>query len=339
MPQRHDCYGGSPVATATPLLQDHAMLAILSITIPIYLSIALGYGTTRLGLFGKAEMRTLGKFVINLALPALLFNALASRPIADLVHPGYLVAYAAGSLLTLGLAIAWFRRSGQGMTANAIMAMGTSCSNSGYVGYPVMLLTFAPLAGVVLALNMLVENILIIPLLLALAEHGRSPSASVGRLMRDSLLRLFKNPMVVAVLLGLAFSLAGLQLPTPVARAVNMFSQASGAIALFVIGGNLVQLPLRGMAARVLPIAAGKLLLHPALVALCLAGWAWLGLAPVEPDLRHAAILSAAMPMMGIYTVLAQNYKLEETASAALLSTTLLSFASVNLLLWLLLGG
>lgn len=315
------------------------MLAIFSITVPIYLCIALGYGTTRLGLFAKPEMRSLGKFVINLALPALLFNALASRPIADLVHPGYLVAYTAGSLLTLGLAMGWFRRSGRGMTYEAVMSMGTACSNSGFVGYPVILLTFAPLAGVVLALNMLVENIIVIPLLLALAEHGRAPSTSIGHVMGQSLKRLGKNPMVVAVLLGLLVSLMEWQLPTPLARAVTLFSQASGAIALFVIGGNLVGLPLRGIMGRVAPVAAGKLLLHPLLVAMCLGVWAWLGLSPVEPQLRQAAILSAAMPMFGIYAVLAQPYDMEETASAALLSTTLLSFVTVNLLLWVLLGS
>ena len=48
------------------------MLSILSITGPIYLAVLIGYACTRLGLFAKADMRLFGKFVINLALPALL---------------------------------------------------------------------------------------------------------------------------------------------------------------------------------------------------------------------------------------------------------------------------
>mgnify|MGYP006156831297 CR=1 FL=1 len=47
-------------------------LTILSITGPIYLAVLIGYACTRLGLFAKADMRLFGKFVINLALPALL---------------------------------------------------------------------------------------------------------------------------------------------------------------------------------------------------------------------------------------------------------------------------
>jgi predicted permease len=57
------------------------MLDILSITGPIYLSILAGFLATRFGLFSKADIRVLGKFVIHLALPALLFNSLSQHPV------------------------------------------------------------------------------------------------------------------------------------------------------------------------------------------------------------------------------------------------------------------
>ena len=42
----------------------------------------------------------------------------------------------------LGAAVLWYRKAGrQGMGRSAIMAMGMACPNSGYVGYPVLLLT------------------------------------------------------------------------------------------------------------------------------------------------------------------------------------------------------
>ena len=52
-------------------MQD--ILAILAITTPIYLIILIGFGFTKFGLFAKADMRVFGKFVLNLALPALIF--------------------------------------------------------------------------------------------------------------------------------------------------------------------------------------------------------------------------------------------------------------------------
>ena len=69
------------------------MLDILAITGPIYLCIVLGYLATRHGLFDRADMRVFGKFVINLALPALLFNALSHIALPAAILGYYSVAY------------------------------------------------------------------------------------------------------------------------------------------------------------------------------------------------------------------------------------------------------
>ena len=67
---------------------------ILGITGPIYLAIALGYFLTQRGLFTRADMQVFGKFTIELALPALLFNALSRRSVAEILNWQYLTAYA-----------------------------------------------------------------------------------------------------------------------------------------------------------------------------------------------------------------------------------------------------
>lgn len=311
------------------------MLDILAITGPIYLTIALGFATTRLGLFSKSDMRVLGKFVVNLALPALLFNALAQRSLGEILNGRYLLVYAAGSLLALGLGWLWARRgAGQDGATSAYYAMGTACSNSGFVGYPIALLTLGPVAGVMLGLNMMVENLLLIPLLLALAERGDGHGGAWHRALRQSLGNLLRTPMVLGLLAGLLVSLLGWQLPAPVARTVTLFSQASGALSLFVIGGALVGLRIHGLRRQVAQIVAGKLLLHPlavlAVLLLCEAA----GMLPLEPAMRVGLVLTAAMPMLGIYPILAQKHGQEGLAAAALLGATVASFVSISVLLW-----
>ena len=74
----------------------NSTLHILGITGPIYLAIALGFLFTRQGVFAKADMQVFGKFTINLALPALLFNALSQRSIGEILNGHYLMAYALG---------------------------------------------------------------------------------------------------------------------------------------------------------------------------------------------------------------------------------------------------
>ena len=312
------------------------MLDILAVTSPIYLIIALGFGLTRGGLFAKPDMRVFGKFVINLALPALVFKALSQRQFGEIFNGGYLLAYLVGSLTVLGLGYFWSSRvRGLSPTTSTFCAMGMACSNSGFVGYPILLLTLAPVAGVVLALNMLVENLVVIPLLLVLAERGRG-SSNPWHALAQSLIKLAQNPLFIALPAGMAVSLSGLKLPAPVAQTISMFSAASGALSLFVIGGALVGLPLAGMGQRVWPIVLGKLLLHPLLVGLCILSLPMLGVAPLSPDLRSAAVLMAAMPMMGIYATLAQAYGQEDFAAAATLLATVASFFTISGLLWVL---
>ncbi|KQW93624.1 permease [Massilia sp. Root418] len=317
------------------------MLDILAIVSPIYIIIFLGYATTRAGLFGKGELLTFGKFVIKLALPALVFNAIAQRHIADIVVPGYLLAYTAGALAMLGGAYLVGRKAaGLGHQQALLHAMGMCSSNSSFIGYPILLLALPSVATTALALNVVVENVVILPLLLVLLETsvkqaGEGKGAWRGAL-KATLWQLAKNPLVVALLAGLAVSLLALPLPAPLGRSITMFAQTSGALAVFVIGGTLAGLPMRGVALKVAPIALGKLVMHPLAVALAVACLPLAGMAPLAPELRNAAILMAAMPMMSIYPILALPYGFAERSAAALVLATVGSFATLSALLWLL---
>lgn len=313
------------------------MLDILAITGPIYITILIGYLTTRQGIFAKSDMRVFGKYVINLALSALLFNALSQRKFVEILNVGYLLAYLGGSLLVLALGWLWCRRwAHMDGARSTFYVMGMSCSNSGFVGYPILLLTFAPVAGVALALNMLVENFVIIPLLLALAERSKNESSHWMHALGQSLARLAKNPMVIGLVAGALVSLLGWKLPEPVARTVNLFALSSSAISLLVIGGTLVGLPMQGMGRQIAPIVVGKLLLHPLAMFLAISALPLLGLPPMDASLRIGAVLMAAMPMMGIYPILAQAYGQEDFSAAALLVATVLSFFTLSALLWVL---
>lgn len=313
------------------------MLDILSITGPIYIAVILGYATTRLGLFSTADMRVLGRFVIYIPLPAMLFNALAQRSIGEVLNVHYLLIYGGGSVLTMVLALWWARRgAGQGLSSSAYYAIGMACSNSGFVGYPIALLTVGTVAGVMLGLNMMVENLFLVPFLLALAEVGQAGADRWYRTLGQTLLRLLRNPLVLGLLTGLVFSLMAWRLPAALARTVDLLAQVSAPVSLFVIGGSLVGLQVQGLYRPVAQIAAGKLLLHPLCVLLVM----WLaegaGLPPLAPELRVGAVLFAACPVMSVYPILAQRHGQEGVASAAMLTTTTASFVTISGLLWLL---
>ncbi len=315
------------------------MLAILALTIPIYVAIAAGYITTRMGLFSRADMRVLGTFVVNIALPCLLFLAVGSRDIGEILNPTYAGAYAIGSLLTFTIAWAYARRVERAPTTGAAFyGMAMTCPNSGFIGYPVLLLALPSVAGVVLGLNMLVENLVTIPLVLALAERGAGSKEGWWQEVRETFARLIRNPMVVGILLGLVVSILGVSLPAVLTRAVDLFSRAATAVALFAVGGLLVGLPLRGMGRQLSAVTLGKLVLHPAAVAGVLWVLVRLGLPQLSAQMQAALVLSAAMPVFTVYPVLAQKYGQERVASAGLLASTATSFITLSALLFALRG-
>ncbi|MGY0196535.1 AEC family transporter [Leptothrix sp. BB-4] len=306
------------------------MRFILSVTVPIYLLIGVGWLAVRGGLFQKAEMRVLGRFVVNFCLPALVFTALSQRRIAEVLHPVYLLAYAAGSLL-MQLGGLWYARRVRGLPLSpaALRGLGMSASNSGFVGLPIAQQVIGPIAGVVLALNMIVENLLVLPLAMALADSGAQQRSRMWPALAVSLRGLLRNPLILSILAGLLCALTGLRLPEPVARTVALVSTASSPLALFLIGGTLVGLRLQGMFGAVLEVVFGKLVLMP----LTMAALLWL-LPPVDPLLRTGAVLFAAMPMLSVYPVLAQKHHDEDFCAAALLAATVASFFTISALIW-----
>jgi malonate transporter and related proteins len=313
------------------------MLQILAITGPIYLVIALGFLAGHFGVFSKPDMRVLGTYVVKFALPALVFTALSQRSVNEILDVRYIVDYALGSLVVLLTAFAWgWWRQGKSFTLSALCGMGMSCSNSGYIGYPIAVQLVGPgTAAVGLAMCMVIENLLMIPLTLAMADHsdegGGTGRPHWGRIVLKSLGQLARNPIILAMLGGFCVALLNLPVSPVLARTINMLAMSSTAVALFVIGGALVDLPLAGMRRDVSAIALGKLLLHPLMVGLMV----WL-LPPLDPALRVVPVVFASVPMLSIYPILAQKYGFEGFCAAALLLATVLSFVSISLILWLL---
>ncbi|MBI3146081.1 MAG: AEC family transporter [Pseudogulbenkiania sp.] len=149
------------------------MLDILVITSPIFIIVAIGFLAVQRGFFSKADNRTLGMFVLNIALPALIFKALSQQPLAEIVNPGYLLSYAAGSpdVLFLGMAFTYFIRK-QDLRLSTLYAIGIALPNSGFIGLPIVSQLFGPGAAVMLAMTMLVENVLPLPLAMVLVESA-----------------------------------------------------------------------------------------------------------------------------------------------------------------------
>jgi len=303
-----------------------AMLSVLTATAPIFLIIGLGYALFRSGLLPQEGVRAFGAFVLMVALPALIFKSLSQRAFVEILNPAFLAAFAAG---TLGTALVVFLAARYGLKRDlsgaAIMALGAAGANSGFVGYPIAALVVGPPAVVALALCMLVENLVTIPLLLAVAEAGRDPERGLRAAFATSLKALGQNPMILAIAAGALASVIGLRLPGALEKSVDMLAAASAPVALVSIGGALAQLRLSRRQDGIALVVFGKLALHPAAVFVALM------LAPgLDSDLRRAMLIIAAAPMMTIYPLLGARFGQASQTAAALLVATILSFLTMS---------
>lgn len=311
------------------------MFAILNITFPIFALIGLGYVLTRRRVFQPVEMDTLGRFTVNVALPALVLNAMVSQPLENIVNPGYLVTYAIATAATIGLVWAILRLAGFNVRRQGVGMLGVCSSNSGYIGYPIMMLAYPNLAATVLTLQVIVENFVSIPLGLFAAEATTvrvrtHPLRLIGRIF----VNVIKRPMIMMVVVGLVINISGIPMPQGLGHMVEILATATSAVALFYIGGSLVNLPHQSGDGLFVSIVVGtKLVAMPLLMLGMVYALPYLGLPVTPQELVIPMVLSAAMPMMGIFPILAREYGESGIGSVTLLVATIASFFSISILL------
>jgi predicted permease len=145
--------------------------------------------------------------------------------------------------------------------------------------------------------------------------------ASLGRSsLKETLAGMLRVPAIWAVVVAIVLVRTGSQLPVPLARTVELLSQASIPVFLVVLG---MQLRGKGIAGPWGPLALGT---GARLVGGAVVGLALVAVMELEGAARQAGILQAAMPSAVITIVLATEYDVEPAfVTSVVVATTLLS--------------
>lgn len=307
------------------------MFDVLNVTAPIFTIVAAGYLAVRIGLITPQGIRSLVNYLIYFGLPALLFKAISQRDLSEIIHIDFLLAYGGGSLLAFLILFLISRYYlSQSLTESALFGMGGSFSNSLLVGFPMLSISHGELAAIVLALALLVENFLMMPLTLALADYGRHRQDGFMSALAKVIPAVLKNPFILAIIIGVGFSVFRIETPQVAAQVIDFLARSVTGIGLFAIGGILVGFDYNGQKRRVSVIVATKLLVHPLVV------WGLFMMLPAaDPQIMVAAVILASMPMFSMFTVIGERYGLGQICAASLVPATVLSFVSISLVMWL----
>ena len=311
---------------------------ILGIIVPVFGVVLLGYLAAKFGFFTGSDIRGLTKFVFAFAVPAMLFDTLATTALPAQIEWGYLASYYLGAFSVYGLGMLLGKRAfAQSLAEQAVFGLGAAYSNMVLLGIPLVLLAFGDAASVPLFLLIAFHSGLMFFTVSAIAEVGRGRGHhAFGKLVWITLRGLAKNPIVGGLLLGLAFNLLGLEIPDLLKRIIETLGRAALPCAVFALGASLSGYRIAGQLPRALTLVGLKLLLHPLLVWL-LAGFVF-GVAPLW---TAVAVTMAALPVGVNVYLFAQRYAscVAPVATAILLSTGLSVGTLFLLLLWWLNAG
>jgi hypothetical protein len=309
------------------------VIAILNSVVPLFAVIFLGFFAGRAGFLGEAGIRGLGAFVFNFAIPPHVFRLMAETELDQITEWGFLGGYFLAQALVFASGATIARLAfGMGVAEMTIQAFGSASSNGVMLALPLLLWLYGD-AGGVPALLIITLDVILFSSVTVLLELGRRRRARAGwRVVAQAARAVLVNPIIMATVLGILYSLSGLALPAVLEQTLSFIGGAAAPSALFALGASLSLRRITGSLGAAGAMVACKLFLHPLL--------AWIVFTYVlelDPSWRNAGAIFAACPVgLNVY-VFAQHYEVAiETASSAILISTALALAPITMLLLLL---
>ncbi len=178
------------------------MLSTLLIVLPIFALIFAGWLARRIGALGPHATSELNRFVVYLALPALLFDIIAHARWSEVWQPGFAAAFGLGAALIFALTMLIRLRPPRHSADAAIDALNASYANTGFVGFP---LARAALGAQALAPTLIATIItvcVIFAVAIILIETGLQTERNRRRLVVKVGGSLLRNPLLAAPVLG-----------------------------------------------------------------------------------------------------------------------------------------
>src|ERR1700761_9352189 len=201
-------------------------MQVAALVLPVFAIIVTGWLAGWLGYLSRSLADGLVHFAYNVAMPALLVVTIAQEPARNLLEWRFLLAFGGGSMLCFALVFTAVRLAGRSVASSTVYGMTAAMTNTGFVALPILHSIYGQPAVLPAAVATVFVAAVMFPTTVILLERGgrgtRGLSAHPVVLVRQILL----NPMVLSTLIGLAWAIAGLPIPAPVAAYMNIFAAA-----------------------------------------------------------------------------------------------------------------
>lgn len=285
-------------------------LTVLNITAPVFLLAAVGFVWVKLGYEYRVEFVT--RLAMTLSVPCLIFVALMKTEIDPAALAALsLASLVAYSLVAIGCLVVVKVMRLKTQTFLAPLVFG----NTGNLGLPLALFAFGDVGLGYAVVVFAVMAILSFTIGIWVVSGG------------GSLVRVIKEPLVAATLLGGLFLWQGWETPEFLTNALDLIGQMAIPIMLITLGVAVARLETKSLGlAFVLSVIK---------VAICVgAAWCAATWFALEPVAAAVLIMQVATPVAVTSYLLAEKYGADAQPVAGLVVTsTLLSVITLPLIL------
>ena len=225
--------------------------------LPIFGLALIGYAARWIGLIDKDGIRGLSGFAFRVAIPVMLIRAVSEISLTfewellTAYFGGTFAIYATGMLVGRGI-------FGPSIEQQAVFGFGAAFSNLVMVGIPFVQLAFGDEGLLPLYLILSIHSPTLYLVGTSVLNLGRGARSSSGNLPMTVLKAQAKNPIVIALAIGIAMNLAGIRFQGPVDGMAAMMGAAAIPCTLFTLGASLAGYGLGGQLKAAIVLVALK---------------------------------------------------------------------------------
>ncbi|MBB4065839.1 AEC family transporter [Gellertiella hungarica] len=314
------------------------MIAVVHDVLPVFLLILTGWLSVHAGWMKVETGEALGDFVFRIAVPVLLFRTIAHADVGAGTPVKLWIAYSSGVTVawTAGHLVAT-RLFGRDRRSGVIAGVSSAFANNVFIGLPLVERVVGPQGIVAVSVLLAVH----LPLMMVagtvlMEEAVRRETGVAGRgvaaILRQTIINLVQNPLIVGLLLGSLMHFSGLPLPALLDTLTAQIAGIAGPAALLSLGMALKSYGLSGNLGLSTVIAGLKLLLLPASV------WAFSRALGLTPEWTAAMVLTSSVPTGVNAWLIANRFGVAQgLAASAITLSTLFGVATVTF--WAALAG
>lgn len=306
-------------------------MSIVTTIIPIFAVIILGWVARRKGFVPEEFLEPANRLVFYLAIPAMIFREISKASLKTRFDIKVLciTLFAVVAVFAVSWGMGFVHRIRRGRLGTFIQ---TSChGNLGYIGLAVAYYYLGTeglvRASIIAGFVMILQNFLSVVALQVCSDSvpGKGDKLSL-------LWKILGNPVIVAAMAGILFSLAEIPIPLVVDRSLNILSELALPLALLIIGASLTFELMRLSIVAIFSSSALKLILLPGV------GFALYRLFGIPSQDYLPGLILLASPTATISYVMAKEMRGDtDFAVAAISTSTLLS--AVTFSIWLNIAG